>query len=1250
MIQNMPTKVNEQGKKNILNHTKLLIWAVASLSIALLFRFFYNDNFVNSEQYAALVNIKVENQLESIDNEAAFLKEIAPTQFKSKFSNFNDYFQHPVFIFQNTRLVYWSSYQLVPSYKDLQGNYEYNFISNQLGKFIVRKVELPNAEAFILLPVYYNYLIDNKYVAPGFNQDLITNPNVVLVPPGDIEANKVGYKDYEFFGIKFQENYRTLVNPLSLLVSLLILVAIILVLVFVYRYIRYLQWQRRYDQGFLVLVLSLLAIRALMLYFSYPVSLIGFKLFNSIFYASSVINPSLGDLLLNIIVILLLVAYLYRYFYRFQLFHRLFASSEQTKTIVAILLITAHFLLLFFLYSIIRALNFHSQWSLDINSSISFSYLKIVSLFIIFLAFGIYLLSSFVIYKTFVRLHRNLLFRLWIDLTIGALIFVVLGLVFNLNFLLITIVGLIYFVSLFLLNLPVYLNTVQYKTIFYLFATAVTTALIGAYGIYTFEKEKEENKQERLVDQLLMDHDYHGEYLLFEALDKIQSDVLIKSRMQNPFFQSTEVIKQKIKRVYLNNYFDKYEINIYLFSTNGELLNQPIADLNFYDLKKEYSAFQTDYDHIYFINQQDVNIPKKYLAFVPIERYGYNIGNILIELNLKRLVPNSVYPELLVDQSYLQPYFYNNEFREYSYAVFENGQVDFSSGDYNYLRDFNQSYLNNTDLYHEGLSGNGYIHYGQRAENRVIVVSHQPYPFFNYISNFSFLFLLIIFCNFILFGIYSIYFSFSRVNLNYAAKIQLYSNFAFFLPLLVVSITTLSLLISSNQREVQQEYLTKAENISYDLVDQLYQYSNNPLAAGKEELTSQLIQISNYSDVDINLFNMNGRLIASSQPMIYENNLLSEYINPGAMADIVEQQNNSVILDESVGDLTYKSTYVTIRYLTTGENIGILSIPFFESKDELDNQVIDIFTYIINIFTIIFIIFLIISYFASKWLTFPLRLITQKIRKTSLSEVNEPLTWKSDDEIGLLIKEYNKMLENLEESKKALGRSQKESAWREIARQVAHEIKNPLTPMKLTLQHLKRMMESDTTSKDHIATRPINTLLHQINTLSDIAESFSAFAKMPIPESERFEISAILKKTISLYQSREDGHIEAEIPEGLFYVIGDEQWMGRIFSNLIINGFQSVPESRDPVVKVILHSTDSKINIEIKDNGGGIPDDIVDKIFIPNFSTKSHGSGIGLAVAKRGVEHAGGKIWFETEEGTGTSFFIELPLDKAVAE
>jgi nitrogen fixation/metabolism regulation signal transduction histidine kinase len=277
-------------------------------------------------------------------------------------------------------------------------------------------------------------------------------------------------------------------------------------------------------------------------------------------------------------------------------------------------------------------------------------------------------------------------------------------------------------------------------------------------------------------------------------------------------------------------------------------------------------------------------------------------------------------------------------------------------------------------------------------------------------------------------------------------------------------------------------------------------------------------------------------------------------------------------------------------------------------------------------------------------LTVPLRLITQKIQKTSLHNYNEPLEWESDDEIGLLVNEYNRMLVKLEESKQALSRSEKESAWREMAQQVAHEIKNPLTPMKLTLQHLQRKLLNGGEVVKEQAEKSFNTLLDQVDTLNDIATSFSAFAKMPIPKEEVFDIGAVLKKNIELYSNDNEVEILTDIPPGDFFVKGDQQLMSRIFTNLILNGIQSVPAGRKPEISVSLQKNIHFIRVEIHDNGMGISETIRNKIFIPNFSTKYAGSGIGLALAKRGVEHAGGKIWFETEEEQGTSFFIELPL------
>lgn len=1227
----------------------LINFAFFSLAIALVLNFFFTDKYLSDKRFAENVVKKVDHEISIIDREVDRIRNIVEKNQNISFSDFDVEFTYPLFLYRNDRLIYWSTYSFTPNLKELTGNYTYKFVDIPQGKYLVKMVTFEaDLTGYVFLPLYYDYQIDNRYVEPGFNEKLFNNSSVTIYEAPTEDGFDIHEGKNYLFTVEFNENYSINVNPFTLLIFLLTLVSIVLFFVFVFSFIRYFHQRNAYDIALLLLFSSLVLVRSTMLITNYPMGLIEMKIFDSMYYASSGINPSLGDLLLNLMAFLLIVIYLFRYFFRLKLYQKVVNSGENVRAIISILLIFAHIGLLYFVYYIFLGLNFHSQWTLDINTSINFSYLKIMGLFIILILATIFFLLSHVIFKIFTKINRKSNFLIAFDLIIGALLFITVAMILQINFWVITIISLIYFLTIYLLDLPKYLINIQYRSLFYFFSVVVAISIVGSYATYRYEKDKDAHNRERLTDQLLMEHDYHGEFLLFEAIEKIKNDVLIKSRMLNPLFLPTNIVEQKIRRVYLGYYFDKYEKNILLFGANGELLNRPDSELNYYNLKARYSQYQTDYESIYFLNQQGMNVPKRYLAFIEIERSGFNIGYILIELKQKRIVPNSVYPELLVDQSYIQPYLSSNEFDSYSYAVMLEDEILFSSGSFNYVTEFDRDFLLEDDIYGSGVRDDGKIHYAKRSmDNRIIIVTSKSYPLKFFLSNFSFLFLFIIFFILILSGIYSLYFAFTNVNLNYAAKIQLYSNFAFFLPLLVVSITILSILISSNRREVEQEYLQKAENISYELVEPLYNFNRHVYGIGNEELTSQLLQISNYANLDLNLFNVNGKLIASSQPIIYENNLLSEFINPGAISDIIEKRNNSVILDESVGSLTYKTTYVAVQYFFTGEIIGILSIPFFESKYELDNQIIEVFTSVINIFTFIFIVFLIFSYFASKWLTFPLRLITHKIRKTSLAEYNAPLTWNSDDEIGLMVREYNKMLENLEESKKALARSQKESAWREIAQQVAHEIKNPLTPMKLTLQHLKRMMESDKPGKDSIAERPINTLLHQINTLSDIAESFSAFAKMPIPESEKFEISSVLKKIINLHKSSQDGQIDANIEKGQFYVIGDEQWMGRIFNNLIINGFQAVPEERKPQIRVQL-STDPdkrKVCISILDNGSGISEDIREKIFIPNFSTKMQGSGIGLAVAKRGVEHAGGKIWFDSQEGEGTTFFIELPLE-----
>jgi nitrogen fixation/metabolism regulation signal transduction histidine kinase len=311
----------------------------------------------------------------------------------------------------------------------------------------------------------------------------------------------------------------------------------------------------------------------------------------------------------------------------------------------------------------------------------------------------------------------------------------------------------------------------------------------------------------------------------------------------------------------------------------------------------------------------------------------------------------------------------------------------------------------------------------------------------------------------------------------------------------------------------------------------------------------------------------------------------------------------------------------------------------------LNSLISDVLSNIFNAFVVIFILFLIVSSLVSKNLTLPFKLLTQKLKATNL-ENNEPMYWGSKDEIGLLVNEYNNMLFKLDASKKVLASTEKESAWREMAKQVAHEIKNPLTPMKLTLQHLLRLDQEGMLQDQQKLRKSLETLIHQVDALSGIASSFSTFAKMPLPKNELMNFKAVLTQVLELFKN--DKRVQLDFLDDSYTeeinIMGDDKLFGRVIANLIINGIQAAQPGKAPHIKIWLWMTEQSVFLEIADNGKGIPQELKDKIFIPNFSTKSTGSGLGLAIAKSGVETAGGKIWFDSEVGKGTTFYLTFPL------
>jgi nitrogen fixation/metabolism regulation signal transduction histidine kinase len=1220
-----------------------LFIALSALLAGLGFRYFL-VNTKDYNEYTQEVRKKVDRELEVADKELTELEEAVVQNYKKLdfsliTSNTGTY---PIYIFRNSELLFWTDNTYLLSYDQLENNYSEYTIETPKGLFLVKQkiivTKYDNMTGVALIPLSSEYKIYNQFLTLGVNPKLFATPDISLqlIPEGS-SYRVYGTGSNLLFALIFPSDYSWQSSQ-----NYTVLFFMIIACIFVFLQARvsmlYFLINGEVWYAFFTLVSTFLGIRFLMLFLELPNSVLPTILFNARYYASSFVAPSLGDLFLNVFCIFIVSSFLFVHFS--ELSHMRSIGNHKRKRFGIVIAISISFAIAFYHFLNIRNLYVHSpQISLDFTRELDFSLLKLTALFIGILTATTYFLLVHILVRFIEWLQikgKKLIFLVSIGILIGWLVSGIYGFSVhaNLSDAWIALIHTIYILVVIFVELPRSERSFTYQIFIYIFLGAITTSIMSSYIIYCFEQTRERTAKENFAEQLLLENDLQGEFLLNDVVESLPYDPIIKNRLMTSF-TTKDVISRKIRKFYLDYYFDKYDIKVHLFNGNG----MPYENTMTYDeMYSRYAQpiYETEYDDIFLVHDLSTNT-KRYFAFSEISRSGVKIGKIVLELQLKKIVSNSVYPNLLSDNPYSNYNRWGGR-NAWSYAIFDKKEPVYMQGNFVYSKDF----LTNFELI-TTFSTSSYKHLlVKESKNKSVVISSVKYPLKSILTNFSMQFICIVLTMLALLAFYRLYFRQQPFTFNLTGRIQLYLNLAFFLPTILLSILIVSILNSENKNQTIETYFQKAENVAQNFSAKLTDYVVYKEIT-KDELLQSLQYIARLTQTEINVFDREGVLLASSQPTIYDNGLVSSLINPKAMALLVEQKQSKTILSESIGKLDYNSAYVVVNSPVTGEIVGMVDVPFFESQRYADEQILEVVSTMLNVFTGIFLVLVVLSFFASRDLTKPLSLVTSRLKRITLSGDNQPLDYKSDDEIGLLVGEYNKMLVKLEESRAALATSEKESAWREMAKQVAHEIKNPLTPMKLTLQHLQRVLADESSP----AERSIKSLLTQVDTLSDIATSFSAFAKMPIPKTERFDVSMVLQETLILYKNDGSVRLDAIIDQGEFYVNGDAKLMGRIFTNLILNGIQAVQE-KDPHINVVLEKTNQKspktILLYIRDNGRGIDEETAKKLFIPNFTTKSTGSGIGLSVAKRGIEHAGGKIWFETEPYFGTTFFIELPL------
>ncbi len=1232
-------------KKNI-----FLILALATFGLAFLLYILTEKGPLSAteDKYLYDVQTKINDEIKASNEDLAKVVTLVSQSKDTTFSHLKIPTIHPYFIFKNGRPIFWSDSRFVPDYQLVEGTYNVKSVASIEGKFISnRRVVIAspdNFEIFSIIELYRQYESENDHLKTGYN------PNIFISDPAHIDTSPAAATHLNMFSdtkeflfsvkpIKADslKNQSIPANVILLgMLSMFFLVAYLLAIIW------FLNKTHRYGRAFLILMGYFLLLRAIMLYYNIPFIFYESDLFNKKYYDSSFIAPSLGDLMINLLVVIILLIYLVNYYYKMTRYFWLMHVPNIVKRIISIVLILMSCLIFYGLYVQLVNIYEKSNYQLSISLSIDFlnNALKLSSLITFILVSIVYFLATHFLIFIIIKLNRKVKLWAFFALAIGLAIWLFITIVFQISSPFLIILHCLYVGILLFNHFPRFLYTFRYQTSIYLFSGALLTAAVGTYVIYNQDIRKDFTQKQQFGRKFLAENDEIGEFKLSKANVDIAKDSMIKELIKSALLPR-EQVQNYIRQNLLDSHFDYYDTQVSAFDIRGKSLDNVSDAQSFQAFEQQYKVgkYQTGYANIFFVNDATNAYQRQYIDFIPlIGKDNKAIGYVILDLRKRSDATRDAALTEVATTGEEQL-----EAGNYSYAVYENGKIVKTGGkSYNYERKMPLSLVEGIQISEEGIIDNGYNHVAISNKNgRKIVISSEKVSLATIYSHFSFLFLILVITIIIIILIYAIRYGFSKLNVNFATKIQIYLNGAFLLPLILVVGITLSIIGAKLSESQEQSYISQTENAGFSLMPAVDRYVQGKMS--KQFLTDTLKSMTANAKNYVSVFDVNGHLITANKLLGYETGAVSTYINPEAYIRIIEEKEHKAIIPETIGNLNFMGSYIGMNS-SDGKLAGIVNIPFYDSNAAYEQEVSAVIGSLLNTFTTIFLGLLLLSYFASNVLTVPLRLITNKLRKIDLSKPNEPLAWRSDDEIGVLIKAYNDMLVKLEESKVALADTTKQSAWQQMAKQVVHEIKNPLTPMKLSLQLLQHKISRGATIDTAQIKDQIESLTGQIDNLSYIANSFSDFARLPIPKREIFDFAYEVNKVANLFLGDKKINLLKDVPQRAIMVYGDRQLTGNIINNLLVNAIQSVPPQRKPTIKIYVEIGIEAVTFSVTDNGTGVLKEHHSKIFMLDFSTKAEGTGVGLALAKWVVDNSKGSIWFDTEMEVGSTFYFTLPL------
>lgn len=1136
------------------------------------------------------------------------------------------------FFYKENNLKYWSTNNIPVPVSTTFGFFDKPIANLNNGWYICYAIQKEDWHIVGLYQLKKEYSYENDIIKNSFSKSLNIDESIVVSTDSVPGSVKICFNDKKScFYLLFEEDnmqvephftFRNFLIIFNFMIFSFILIIAILMLADKYKII---------NKTFpLLLFICLFVFRYLLLKAGYTSSMSELRFWGPELFAESFWMPSLGEYAINV-YLFFMFSVVFVFYYKPEL------NCKTNRFITSVFSLSVS-ILMYMCGVFISGLFFGLVW----NSSISFSFENVLNLDI-FSFLGIIIIVGVVL--GFVLIFYRLLHILKKYLsTLQISVFLLLlhaGSLFfyrpeEISF----DTGLIFGTLFYLLWVTLtYISLRRKVTYFLSVILLILISLITSEHFSRLSNKKEIDAYKVITYNLAAERDVSAEFFLKETYNEIKSDQKLSELISAKDFKG---IENSINNILLSKrYFNKYEIQTTICLCSDSLLIEPdmisVDCFEFFRNQIDSYGIIIPNTNFYFLDNHNGRI--SYLGEIGTKLKDSVFINIYIELNSKIFSEGLGYPEMLLDKKLLV----KKTAKEYNYAKYNKGRLISSKGDFKYQ--FTLKPEENDTAEYSYYVNDGYIHFKYRPDKENIIILSKPDTqysketvSFTYILSFLF----------IIFNLLWLLVNFKNGNLKNGATLKVKIQISFITILILSLILTGSISIYFIVQGYKQKQKETVQDKAHSVLVELEHKVGNAKKLNYEdakELNSILVKFSNVFYTDINIYDLNGILLSSSRIELYDKGLKGRYLDSEAYRELILNNSGTVIVNETIDNISYLSAYVPFRNYDN-EIIAYLNLPYFARQSEFTEEISNFVIAFSNIFLALILMAVVIGIFISRQLTRPLVIIQEKIKAMDIKKKAEKIIYTRNDELGGLIREYNRKVDELSESANKLAQSEREMAWREMAKQIAHEIKNPLTPMKLSVQYLERAYDLKDENWEKTYRKVNKTLIEQIDILSGIASEFSNFAKMPASKKEIINLKDLITTSVQLFETTENVEFTVITDiKNTGEINADKEQMLRVFNNLIKNGIQAIPDGKHGEIKISMEELDKSYIVKVADNGCGIPEAMRPKIFQPNFTTKSAGMGLGLSMVKSMLISNNATIYFNTEEGKGTEFVIEIPME-----